>query len=130
MGLLYTYKLFPLCTKIFGGHKNFLQIRECRLKKRGFIAKYARVSTNSGVKTKKKKVFIVKSAKNSSCSEILGDDQNFGGLSTPMAPSLLLSLGHNPRLGGTNLVWWQKQSFGVDGPGMPPVAPDLIAQQP
>ena len=27
-----------------------------------------------------------------------------------MAPSLLLSLGHNRRLGGTILVWWGAQA--------------------
>ena len=37
----------------------------------------------------------------------------------PVAPSLLISSGHCPRLGG------HKQSFGGHGPEMPPVAPGL-----
>ena len=40
---------------------------------------------------------------------------------TPVAPSLLISLGHSPRLGGHNFrLGGHKQSFGGHGPGMPP----------
>ena len=47
---------------------------------------------------------------------------------TPEAPSLLISFGHSPRLGGHNFrLGGQKQSFGGHGPGMPPVAPGLIS---
>ena len=40
----------------------------------------------------------------------------WASICTPVAPSLLISSGHSPRLGG------HKQSFGGHGPRMPPVA--------
>ena len=44
----------------------------------------------------------------------------------PEAPSLLISLGHSPRLGGTIFVWGGTSSqLGGHGPGMPTVAPGL-----
>ena len=47
---------------------------------------------------------------------------------TPVAPSLLISSGHNPRLGGgTMFVWGAQALIWGHGPGMPPppVAPGL-----
>ena len=99
-------------SSVTGGHKLFWGVQKTfflKFESEVFIAKYVRNSTNSGVKTKKKKVFIAKSAENGSCLRKLGWWPVFWGSQasncTPMPPSLLLSLGYNPRLGGTFLVW-------------------------
>ena len=119
-------------------------------KKKVFISKYARIFTNSGVKTKnssssqknariftnsgvkpqKKKVLITKSAKkqflltNSGVTtcilEVSGLKLHFSGTKP------VTFFGHNPRLGGTVLVWRAHAvNWGGHGPGMPPVASGL-----
>ena len=45
----------------------------------------------------------------------------WASISTPVAPNLLISSGHSPRLGGTIFVWGGTSShLGGHGPGMPP----------
>ena len=71
--------------------------------------------------TTKKKAFIATSAKKVFAHEFWSYDQYFGGLNTSVAPGLLLCLGHNPRLGGTILVWGaQAVILGRHDPGIPP----------
>ena len=46
---------------------------------------------------------------------------------TPVAPSLLISSRHSPRLGGHNFCLGRTSGhLGGHGPGMPPVAPGLL----
>ena len=45
----------------------------------------------------------------------------WASICNPVAPSLLISLGYRPHLGGAQF------SFGGHGPGMPPVAPGLAS---
>ena len=90
-----------------------------------FISKILRCSANSKLKNKKKekKVFVPKYTrsfmkfgvnpqklrKNSSCSRFLRRLALFweskASICTPLAPSLLISSGHSPRLWGTIFVW-------------------------
>ena len=50
----------------------------------------------------------------------------WASICTPAAPSLEISLGHSPHLGGTIFVWGkQAVIWGGYGPGMPPVVPGL-----
>ena len=83
--------------------RGFLLILGWREKKL-FNSKTSRVSTNSGVKLQKKRVFITKFAKKTVLDQEFWDDNQYwesqASNCTPVAPSLLLSLGHNPHLGG------------------------------
>ena len=53
----------------------------------------------------------------------------WASICTPVAPSLLISSGHSPRLGGHNFrLGGTSSHLGGHGPGMPPrpVAPGLV----
>ena len=126
-------------------------------KKKVFISKYARIFTNSEVKIQKKALHLKKCAnfhqlrskttkkglyyksakKTVLAHEFWGDNQYLGSLRartcTSVALSLLLSLGHNFRLGGTILIWGHIfylggtfSDLGRHGPRMPPVASGLL----
>ena len=94
-----------------------------------------RISTNSEVETKKKslrpqtyvnfhefwgkatktnRVYCKISERTVLAHEFWGDIQYFGesqaSNSTPAAPSLLISSGHNPRLGGGTILVWEAQA--------------------
>ena len=68
---------------------------------------------------------FTKTMKKQSCSQILRwwtpIWKSWASICTPVASSLLISLGHSPRFGGTS------SHLGGHGPGMPPVAPGLIS---
>ena len=51
----------------------------------------------------------------------------WASICTPVAPSLLISSGHSPCLGGHNFrLGGTSSHLGGHGPGMPPVAPGLV----
>ena len=55
----------------------------------------------------------------------------WASICTPVAPILLLSSGHSPRLGGTIFIWGGTSThLGGHGPEMPPVAPGLLQAKP
>ena len=78
-----------------------------KTKKKVFISRNERIFTNFGVKPQKK-VFVTKFAcqKTVLAHEFWGDNQQLGSLSLELHSSgtepIQLSLGHNPRLGGTS----------------------------
>ena len=54
----------------------------------------------------------------------------WASICTPIAPSLLISSGHSPRLGGAIFVWGaQAVIWGGTAPECPPVAPGLLYNQ-
>ena len=86
----------------------FLRILECRPKKMFSLrCKKQFMLTNSGVMTS------IFGSEASNC--------------TPLALSMLLYLGHNPRLGGTILIWGGTSSdLGAQPRNAQPVAPGLL----
>ena len=82
--------------------------------KKVLISKYARIFMQSGVKPQKKGYLLQNLRKNSSCSQTLGWQPVFWKSQalncTSVAPSLLLSLGHSPRLGGVTILVWGSQA--------------------
>ena len=90
-----------------GGTKTLSRVKTKKTKV--FIAKHVRNCTDSGVETKKKRSLLRNLRKSGSCPLSLGWWPVFWGSQasnyTSVAPSLLLSLGHNPRSGGTIIVW-------------------------
>ena len=107
------------------------EVKTKERKKKVIIRKYTRIFINCWVKPQKQTVFVAKSTKkqllltNSEVvTSILGQASNC----TPVAFSLLTSLDHNPRLGGTIPVGEGVQAvlWGVLlGRGMPPMVPGL-----
>ena len=104
-------------------------------KQKVFIPKNARITINSGMKSQKQTVFIAKSPQKTVLAhELWGDDQYFESLQaskgTPAAQSLLISFGHNPRLGeGHNsLLGGTSRDLGGTAPECAPVARSLITR--
>ena len=111
------------------------QTNKVKTKKKIFSSK---ISTNSGYRLKilamfheflsedqKQKVFVPKVLWKP--VQVHKNNKNTGGkhqfsasICTPVAPSLLISSGHSPRLGRHNFrLGGHKQSFGGHGPGIP-----------
>ena len=113
-------------------HSTTDRIRGWRPKKRSSSRNLCEIPRNLEWRPKKR-VFIAKSAKNGSCRQILGWWPVFWGGShapncTPLAPSLLLSLWHNLRLGRhISRLGGTSSDLGGHGPEMPPVATGLCS---
>ena len=89
-----------------------------------------RIFMNSGLKPQKQTVFIAKSTKRQLLLMNSGMTTNILGVSglelQSSSTKSVNSLGHNPRLGGTILVWGGTSSdLGDTAPRCLPVAPRL-----
>ena len=76
-----------------------------------------------------KRIFITKSAKKKflpTNSGVITSRESQASNCTSVAPSLLLSLGHNPCLGGQFLFGGTSSDLGGHCPGMPPVSSGLL----
>ena len=112
-----------------GGPKTFfLRIRECTPKNKGLhrkICENFHELWGENQKQTKKKISIAISAKKQFLLMNSGLMTSILGCQvsncTPVAASLILILGHNPRLGGTILVWRVTNSdLGGTAPECPP----------
>ena len=105
-----------------------VETKKKKKKKKVFLPKYTRIFTNPWMRPQRQSVFIAKSTK----KHLLPTNSRvitsiLASNCTPIAPSLLISSGHKPRLGGAQFSFGgaQKVIWG-HSPGMPPVAPRLV----